>query len=64
MDQILHIELKIVKGKNSYTFCMPYGAPLGEAYDAAHEVLQHLTEQANEAVAKSERKEGEEDGSK
>jgi len=30
------------KGDKTYIFTMPYGAPLGEAYDAVHDILLDL----------------------
>lgn len=40
--------------KREYMFSMPYGCPLGEAYDVVFEVLQQIakrTKEATESVA-------------
>lgn len=40
-----------------YEFSMPAGAPIGETYDAAHEVLQEIVRMANEASDRAAREE-------
>ena len=50
MNQQLIVKLEVVKGDNKYCMCIPMGAPLGEAYDAAFEFLKHLTEMSKQAV--------------
>lgn len=45
--------------KREYMFSMPYGCPLGEAYDVVFEVLQRIVERSKEAAANAERKKDE-----
>jgi len=40
----------IEKGDNVYRFSMPVGAPFGEAYDAAFDVLEKVQGLAHDAV--------------
>lgn len=42
---------EVVKGENVYRFEMPVGAPFGECYDAAFQMLNKITELAKEAAA-------------
>jgi len=49
MVKTQHI-IEIVKGDRTYTFVMPLQAPLGEAYDAAFQVLKTVTELAYQAA--------------
>jgi hypothetical protein len=46
------IELKIEKEDREYFFVMPHGAPLGEAYQCAVEVVADLSRMINEYVEK------------
>lgn len=46
----LSITLEVKNEKNKYTFTMPYGAPLGESYDAAHAILQELVKFSKNAA--------------
>lgn len=69
MDKALRLELKTSIGENEYVFSMPYGASYGEVYDAAHAVLMHLAQEAQQAAEQAQRQEDntdvkEEDGSK
>lgn len=71
MDKSLRIEFKVTKGDHDYIFSIPYGSPLGAAYDAAHEMLSEIVvmAQAETKNAKQDQGEpseevGESDGSK
>jgi hypothetical protein len=57
MDMKNHIEFEIVKNERTYRFCMPAGAPFGEIYDAAFEVLTEVTRLAQDAAEKAKPKE-------
>ena len=52
-DQKLVISFEVKKGENIYTFSMPYQCPLGEAYDAAYEVLADLVQMSQRAFEKA-----------
>ena len=53
MNQVLNVNFtKEVNGR-TYSFTVPMGAPLGEAYDACHEVLMLITKSAQEAAEKA-----------
>jgi len=56
MTQKAVIYLEVEKNDHKYSFTMPIGAPLGEVYDAAFEMLQEIVKLANEAVEKAEQK--------
>lgn len=51
------IEFVVTKGERTYTFHMPTGAPFGELYDAAFEVLNEVVRLAQEAAQKASPKE-------
>lgn len=51
----------IKKGERVYRFEMPVGAPYGECYDAAFEVLKKITQLAKEAADKAEPEEKKDD---
>lgn len=51
------VEIKIVKNDRAYCFYLPGGAPIGEAYDAAFETLQKITDLAKESAEKLKRDE-------
>jgi hypothetical protein len=53
MDQKLTIVFTVKKEEREYIFQIPMASPLGEAYDAAHEFLAFLAEEAKKAVDKS-----------
>lgn len=55
MNQKGCVVFETTKNERNYTFCMPIGAPIGEAYDVAFEVLQELVKIANAESAKAER---------
>jgi len=59
MTQKAVIQFEVEKNKHRYTFVMPVGSPLGEAYDAVFEVLIKLKEISDEAVEKAKRVEEE-----
>lgn len=44
------IMIEIKKNERTYGFSIPVGAPFGEAYDAAFEILQEVVEMAKQAV--------------
>lgn len=49
--------LEVTQGERTYKFLMPMGAPLGEAYDAAHYVLQEIVKYAKQAEEAAKRQE-------
>jgi hypothetical protein len=49
--------INIKKGEREYTFTMPSGAPFGEAYDSAFEVLQEIVIFSKQAADNSKRRE-------
>lgn len=44
------LSIEITKGDRVFSFVMPIGAPYGEAYDAAFEVLQQIVELSKQAA--------------
>jgi hypothetical protein len=46
-------QIDITKNERYYTFTMPAGAPIGEAYDVAHELLQALVKMAADAAERA-----------
>ena len=44
------VTVEVEKNDKTFLFLMPVGAPLGEAYDAAFEVLQELVARSKEAA--------------
>lgn len=42
--------IEITKDDRVFSFAIPHGAPFGQAYDAAHEVLQHIVELSKKAA--------------
>ena len=61
MDMKTKVSMEIEKNsgdkKNLYVFMMDYGCPLGEAYDACHEVLEKIVKLSQEASDRAKRKE-------
>lgn len=53
------VSIEVTKNEHVYEFNMPLGVPLGEAYDAAFEVLKELTDLARQATDKAQPKEEE-----
>jgi hypothetical protein len=51
------IIINVKKGERNYTFMMPSGAPFGEAYDSAFEVLQEIVTFSRQAADNAKRKE-------
>ena len=45
--------MTIKEGDHEFIFMMPYGSPIGSAYNAAHKVLVDLTEMARNAAEKA-----------
>ena len=65
MDLKTKVALQVTKTDNDvsreYVFLMPYGSPIGEAYDVCHEVLQELVKMAeniNKKAAQNKEKDG------
>jgi len=50
MDLKTNVTMIIQKGPRTYTFNMEVGSPFGEAYDAAFEVLNKVSEMSRQAV--------------
>lgn len=57
MKQTLMVNIQIDKNDNSYVFSLPMGAPIGEAYDAAHECLQEIVKMGQNAMNSAKRPE-------
>lgn len=53
MDIKQMIQFCSTKNNNLYTFHVPSGAPLGELYDAAFEILNEVTKCIQEAAQKA-----------
>lgn len=53
MDIKQMIQFCATKNNNLYTFHVPSGAPLGELYDAAFEILNEVTKCIQEAAQKA-----------
>lgn len=53
MNQKAAVLLEVNKNDHLYQFVMPVGAPFGEAYDAAYEVLNVIVQMAKEAAEKA-----------
>jgi len=51
INSVLVIEIK--KENRTYTFTMPAGAPIGEAYDAGHQYLEAILKMASDASQKA-----------
>jgi hypothetical protein len=49
--------INVKKGERNYTFTMPSGAPFGEAYDSAFEVLQEIVTFSKQAAENAQRRE-------
>jgi len=65
MEVKTQINFETVKGERKYIFSMPVGGTLGEAYDAAFEVLERLLTMSKEAAEKAkqvDKEKVEEDG--
>lgn len=57
MDIKTNVSFEVKKGDNVYTFHLPTGAPFGELYDSAYEILSKVVELAQEAALKAKPKE-------
>ena len=62
MSQNVCISVK--KEEREYNFCMPLGAPCGEAYDACFEALQELVKIAGKIAESAQKQSAEEDKEK
>jgi hypothetical protein len=60
MDMKSALVMTIVQNENTYTFIMPAGASLGEAYNAAFQALQNVLELSKDAVERAKPKSTEE----
>ncbi len=56
MDIKTNVSFEVKKGDNVYTFHLPTGAPFGELYDSAYEILSKIVEMAQEAALKAQPK--------
>lgn len=50
MDVKTQVVLEVKKNDRIFSYCMPAGAPFGEAYDAAYEILQQIIEFSKKAT--------------
>lgn len=57
MDLKTAVIFSVTKNDRLFQFVAPTGAPLGECYDAAFEVLSSITEQAKAAADKAKKEE-------
>jgi hypothetical protein len=53
VDQFLNVNFQVTKGDRKYTLNIPYNAPLGEVYDACHEMMQEVLSQAQKLAEKA-----------
>jgi hypothetical protein len=53
MDIKSLVVLEVKKGEFTFTFNMPVGAKLGDAYEASWECLEKITELIKESVSKA-----------
>lgn len=53
MNQYLNVNFEVEKNDRKYVFTLPMQAPLGEAYDAIHEMLQEILKQAQASADKA-----------
>lgn len=58
--QVGKVVIESEKGDSVYSFVMPIGAPLGECYDAAFEVLGEIIAMSKDAYERNKRNEKEE----
>lgn len=56
--------IEVSKNDRLYTFTMPVGAPFGEVYDVAYEVLNKIAELAKDGALSAKRAEGDAHGTK
>ncbi len=56
MNERGELILEIEKNERKYRFCMPFGAPFGESYDACHEFLERIAVMAKLAADNASRK--------
>lgn len=61
MDLKSMIVIEVEKNERVFTFLLPVGAPFGEAYDAAFEMLSKIVDMSNEAAENMKRKENEDE---
>ena len=52
---INNVVLEVTKEDRTFTFVMPVGAKIGDAYEACWECLQRISELATEAVDKAKK---------
>jgi len=50
MKQSLIVTIEIEKDGNTFTFSMPYGCKIGDAYNACHEALQEVVKMGQQAA--------------
>ena len=55
MNQIMYVKIEIEKNGRVYSFNLPLGAPIGEAYDVAHECLQEIIKMSETAANAAKR---------
>ena len=53
VNQFLNFNFEVEKGDRKYLFVVPAGSPLGECYDACHEVLGEILKQAQQSAEKA-----------
>lgn len=56
MDYRSIVSIEIKKEDRAYTFLMPQGASIGEAYDVAHQLLESILKMAKDASEKAKPK--------
>lgn len=50
MNQMLMAHFEVVKNDNKYTLTLPANSPLGEVYDALHNMLMHVVDMSKKAA--------------
>jgi hypothetical protein len=53
MNQSLNIHFEVTKNDRTYVLSIPMNSPLGECYDACHEMLQEIMKQAQASADKA-----------
>ncbi len=57
MDSRAVVHVEIEREGHKFSFCMPMGAPLGCAYNAAFDILQHIVELSKKAADRAQQPE-------
>jgi hypothetical protein len=55
MPLVNQVVIQVTKSDRVYNFTMPMGCPLGEVYDACHEILQEIVVHSKNAADNAKR---------